>query len=86
MLQSTDERAIKCVHRLAGTEVLHWTDFFVPAPIVAYNMFMNGVNHMDQCRATLAAQCKEQRIQMTIFTFICDPSFCNLPKVGDRKC
>jgi len=78
MLQSTDERAIKCMHGLAmisrwtGTEVLHWTDFFVPAPIVAYNMFMNGVHHMDQRRATLATQRKEQRIQMTIFTFILD--------------
>ena len=60
ILQGSDERAVKCVHGLAkisrwtGTEVLHCTEFFVPAPIVAYNMFMNGVDCMDQLRATLA--------------------------------
>jgi hypothetical protein len=95
MLQSTDERAIKCMHKLAkiscwtGTEVLHWTDFFVPAPIVAYNMFMNEVNCMDQCRATLATQRKEQRIQMTIFTFIWDlavtQGFANYKKLVTGK-
>jgi hypothetical protein len=78
LLQCTDERAVKCVHGLAkisrwtGIEMLHRTDFFVPAPIVAYNMFMNGVDRMDQRRATLATQRKEQRIQMTLFTFILD--------------
>ena len=35
-------------------------------------MFMNGVDRMDQRRATLATQRKEQRIQMTLFTFILD--------------
>jgi hypothetical protein len=49
----SDERAIKCIHGLVNisrwmeTEVLHCTDFFVLAPIVAYNMFMTGVDHMD---------------------------------------
>ena len=49
----TDERAVHCVGGLAkvsrwtGTEVLHRTDFWVAAPIVAYNMFMNGVDRMD---------------------------------------
>jgi hypothetical protein len=46
----------------------------VAAPIVAYNMFMNGVDCMDQYRATLATQHKEKRIYMTIFTFALDLS------------
>jgi hypothetical protein len=63
IIDDSDNRAIKCVHGLSkisrwtGTEVLHRTDFFVAAPIVAYNMFMNGVDRMDQYRATLATQC-----------------------------
>jgi len=74
----TDERAVHCVGGLAkvsrwtGTEVLHRTDFWVAAPIVAYNMFMNGVDRMDQYRATLATQRKEQRVHMTLFTYILD--------------
>jgi len=75
-----DERAVQCVGGLAkisrwtGSEVLHRTDFYVAAPIVAYNMFMNGVDRMDQYRATLATQRKEKRIYMTIFTFVLDLS------------
>jgi hypothetical protein len=47
ILRGSDERAIKCIHGLA--KISHWTiDFFVPAPIVAYGMFMNGVDRMDQ--------------------------------------
>jgi hypothetical protein len=54
VLHGSDDRAVKCVHGLStisrwtGTEVLHRTDFLVPAPIVAYNKFMNRVDHMDQ--------------------------------------
>jgi hypothetical protein len=80
ILLGTDERAIRCVGGLAkisrwtGTENLHRTDFFVAAPIVAYNMFMNGVDRMDQYRATLAAQRREKRVHKTMFTFILDLS------------
>jgi hypothetical protein len=78
ILLSTDERAVRCVGGLArisrwtGAEVLHRTDFMVAAPVVAYNMFMNGVDRMDQYRATLATQRKEISVHMTIFTFIMD--------------
>jgi len=80
ILLGTDERAIRCVGGLAkisrwtGTENLHRTDFFVAAPIVAYNMFMNGVDRMDQYCATLAAQRREKRVHKTMFTFILDLS------------
>ncbi len=78
ILQSLDERANKCIHgpaktsRWKGTDMLYHTDFFVPAPIVAYNMFMNGVDCMDQLRATLAKKHKEKCLHMTIFTFLLD--------------
>jgi hypothetical protein len=58
--------------RWTGTEVLNHTAFMVPAPIFAYNNFMNGVDWMDQYRATLAMQRKEVRIHMTIWTFCLD--------------
>lgn len=78
IIMGTDERAWRCVHGLAkisrwtGTEMLHRTDFLVAAPIVAYNMFMNGVDRMDQYRSTLATQRKEKRLVMTVFTFLLD--------------
>ena len=60
------------ISRWTGTEVLNRSDFFVAVPIVAYNMFMNDVDHMDQYRSTLPTQCKELRLHMTIFTFLLD--------------
>ena len=65
VLLGSDDRALRCIHGLAklshwtGTEVLNQTDFFVAAPIVAYNMFMNSVDCTDQYRSTLATQQKE---------------------------
>jgi hypothetical protein len=78
VLLGSDERSVKCVHGLTklshwtGTEVLNRSDFFVAAPIVGYNMFMNGVDHMDQYRSTLPMQRKELQLYMTIFTFLLD--------------
>jgi hypothetical protein len=78
VIDGCDNRAIKCVHGLSkisqctGSEVLHRTDYFVAAPIVAYNLFMNGVDRMDQYHATLATQHREKHIHMTLFTFCLD--------------
>ena len=50
----TEEDAIECVHglecleRWMGDEFLHRTQMMVPATIVAYNMYMNSVDRMDQ--------------------------------------
>jgi hypothetical protein len=58
----TDQEAIDCVSGLGtlfcwtGTEVMHCTAFLVPAFIVAYNLFMNGVDRLDQKRATNATK------------------------------
>jgi hypothetical protein len=46
----------------------------VPTPIVAYNKFMYGVDHMEQLWPTLVTQCREKRVHMTIFTCIMDLS------------
>jgi hypothetical protein len=54
ILLGTDDRAVQCIGGLAkiscwtGVENLHRTDFYVAAPIVVYNMFMNGIGRMDQ--------------------------------------
>jgi len=40
------------VHRWTRVEIMKWTAFLVPAPIVAYNLFMNGVDRMDQLWST----------------------------------
>ncbi len=80
VLHASDDRAVRCVHGLStisrwtGNEVLHRTDFLVPAPIVAYNKFMNGVDRMDQLHSTHVTQRREKRVHMTIFTYLLDLS------------
>jgi hypothetical protein len=77
-LLGTDERAVKCVHGLtklspwAGDDVFNHTDVYVVAPIVAYSMLMNRVDHMDQCHSTLAMQRKDKCLHMTICTYLLD--------------
>lgn len=80
ILDMNDEEAISCVHglctvhRWTGNEVLHRKEFHVPAIIGAYNKFMNSVDRMDQRRSTNPTQRKEQRLHMSIFTYILDLS------------
>jgi len=80
VMDSSDSRAVEIVHGLAtiyrwtGTEVLHRSAFSVPAPIVAYNSFMNAVDRMDQVRSTLRTQRREKRIHMSIWTYLLDLS------------
>ena len=49
----------------------------VPAPICAYNKFMNSVDCMDQLRPTNPTRRCEQRLEMSLFTFILDASCLN---------
>ena len=78
ILHDTSEEAIRCVnglgplHRWVGTEMLNRTVFHVPAPIVAYNMFMNSVDIMDQRRSTNPTRRNEKRLSMTMFTIVLD--------------
>ena len=78
ILHGTSEEAIRCVnglgplHRWVGTEMLHRTSFQVPAPIVAYNMFMNSVDIIDQRRSTNPTRRNEKKLGMTMFTMVLD--------------
>jgi len=49
----------------------------VPAVIVAYNKYMNSVDRFDQLRATLRGVRKEQRLTMSVFSFILDATIQN---------
>lgn len=59
------EQTLKCVHGLhplyqwTGVEAMRRTDFFVPAFLVAYNLFMNGVDRFYQLRSANPTQRKE---------------------------
>ena len=74
----SDEHAVRCVHGLAT--LFRWTgdsyhakqSFKVPAPVVAYNLFMNGVDRADQMRSTNACRRKEKHLHMTIWHFVVD--------------
>jgi hypothetical protein len=78
VLDGTDQEAIDCVHGLApvwrwtGTETMNRSMFMVPAIIVAYNKYMNGVDRLDQKRATNPTRRKEKRLYMSLFTYILD--------------
>lgn len=82
-VQGSTEESIRCVHCLAelhrwtGNECIHRTIFHVPAIVVAYNLFMNGVDRFDQLRSTNACVRKESKVTMTLFTFLLDASIQN---------
>lgn len=78
------DHAIKCVHGLGP--MLRWTNenmlnrdiLRVPSIIVAYNLFMNLVDIMDQLRATCATKRRERRVTMSLYTFILDLAINNV--------
>jgi hypothetical protein len=78
LLHGDDLEAIDCVnglgilYRWTRTEVMHRTAFLVLAQIVAYYLFMNGVDRLDQKQATNATKRKEKRRNMNIFLDILD--------------
>jgi hypothetical protein len=61
-MESDDENTIKCVHglvplrRWTKTESMFCKEFLAPAIFVAYNIFMNGVDRMDQVRVVNASR------------------------------
>ncbi|KAG6944004.1 hypothetical protein JG688_00017320 [Phytophthora aleatoria] len=78
VMGQNDPRAIDCVHglfpikRRTGNENLHRKVFMVPTVIAAYNMAMNGVDRVDQLRATNPTRHKEMRLSMSLFTWAFD--------------
>ena len=83
VLSMMSEEAQRCVNGMAicrrwvGKESMHRTELEVPAPFVAYNIFMNGVDRTEQRRATNPTRRKEQRACMSIFTAFLDMSCMN---------
>ena len=73
-----DPHTVSCVHGLAT--LWRWTghsyrvkkSFKVPAPVVAYNLFMNCVNRADQMRSTNACRRKEKQLSLTVWHFFVD--------------
>lgn len=87
VVEGISDYTIDCVHGLAvlhrwtGEEVFHRTLFQTPAIIVAYNMFMNGVDRFDQMRTTNITMRREKRVPMSIFTFLVDGAIQNAHSV-----
>jgi hypothetical protein len=67
-IDGDNNEAITCLHGIAmlfqwiGTEKIHHTQFDVPATIVAYNLFMNSVDQLDQKQSTNPTKCKETKL------------------------
>lgn len=74
--------SIKCVHGLTnirrwmGTEAMHATVIEVPAILMSYNLFMNGIDRFDQLRSSHSIE-REKRVPMSVFTLLLDPSIVN---------
>ena len=62
IISGNTNEAVKCVNGLAklsrwfGSETMTPTVMKVPAPIVAYNQYMNAVDRLDQLRSTNATK------------------------------
>ena len=83
LLMGSSDEVIKCVHGLAvlnrwtGDETMSRSSFKVPAIIVAYNRYMNGVDRADQLRMVNPTKRKEKRLYMNIFTYMLDLGIVN---------
>ena len=78
ILLHSDPEVVTCTQGLAsiarwtGEESLHRRTFQVLTIVVAYNTYMNLVDHMDQLQPTSPIKHKEWRVEMTIFTMLLD--------------
>ena len=67
-MEGNTNEAITCVHGLStlerwtGIETMTKKRFKVPATLVAYSNFMNGVDRADQMRMVNPSQRKEKRL------------------------
>lgn len=75
-VSDADEDAIEAFHGLAallqwlGIESMCHFQLMVPAIIIGYNMFMNGVDRFDQYRTTALTICKQTWVPMSILTLV----------------
>jgi hypothetical protein len=69
---ASNAKTVACVHGLAslfrwtGQEILSRREFQVPTIIIAYNVFRNGVDRMDQIRSTNPVKQKEMHVRFIV--------------------
>jgi hypothetical protein len=74
----TDEDTIACVrgvttiYRWTGDNIMKKTPVSVPVLFAAYNLYMNGVDRVDQYRATAPVKRRERRVNAIIYSYIID--------------
>lgn len=61
-----------------GTESMNPTDIEVKAIVMDYNIFMNGVDQLDQPRSSHSIDRRERHVIMSIFTFLLHESIINV--------
>lgn len=66
-----------CVFRWSNDNHVKKTAISVPAPIVAYNYFMNAVDIMDQYRGSAPTKRREKRLSTAMMGFILDAAVHN---------
>lgn len=82
-VEGLSEHTLTCVHGEVplqiwlGTESITRTKLHVPAPVVAYNLFINSVDRFDQYRSTNSIMRRDKRVPMSIFTNLLDASMQN---------
>jgi hypothetical protein len=76
--QSEISHAIKCLHglgpfhRWSNNKMTDKTVYQVPSIVLAYNMFMNSVDVMDQIRSANITRRKERHLHMSMWTMVLD--------------
>ncbi|KAK1938850.1 hypothetical protein P3T76_008925 [Phytophthora citrophthora] len=70
-------RGLAPLRRWTGDQVMHRKTFQAPATVVAYNIFMNGVDRVDQLRSTNPIRRKEKRLSMSLLTWALDLALIN---------
>ena len=74
------------IHHWTGSKYISHSQFLAPVPVAAYNKFMNGVNCFDQLQLTNATCRKEQRVNMSLFTYVLDIAGINAFQVYKKLC
>uniref|UniRef100_H3GEE4 PiggyBac transposable element-derived protein domain-containing protein n=1 Tax=Phytophthora ramorum TaxID=164328 RepID=H3GEE4_PHYRM len=70
-------RGLAPLRRWTADRVMHRQTFRVPSMVVAYNLFMNGVDRVGQLRSTNPIRRKEKRLSMSILTWALDLALIN---------
>lgn len=84
ILNATSESCIAAVRGLVGVrrwikdvDIFHRSLLQVPVMILIYNIFMSGVDRLDQQRSTNPIRRREKRVSRTVFGLIFDTAMAN---------